>query len=151
MPKKIAVITGSKSDLPLVQEALEVYNKLDIDYSIDVISAHRHPDKLRQWCVDLGMKDTGVVIACAGMAAALPGFVASYVDIPVIGVALKGGVADGMDALLSIISTPKGMGLVCSGVGKSAMINAMITALEILALSDKDVKGKVSDIKQIYR
>ena len=92
-----------------------------------------------------------VVIAAAGMAAALPGFVASYVDIPVIGVALKGGLADGMDALFSIVSVPKGMGLASTGVGKSAMINAVIYTMQILALKDTDYATKMKGIKKKFR
>ena len=94
---------------------------------------------------------TEVVIACAGLAAALPGFIASYVDIPVIGVALKGGMLDGLDALFSIVSTPKGIGLVSSGVGKSAFINAIIFALEILALGDKKYSLKLKQVKAKFK
>jgi phosphoribosylaminoimidazole carboxylase PurE protein len=151
MENKIAIIAGSKSDLQILEAGLEILNKNKIPYSLDIISAHRNPQKLSAFCKQLEKKGIEVVIGCAGLAAALPGFVASLVDIPVIGVALEGGLMGGMDALMSIVSTPKGLGIASTGVGKNAFINAVIFALEIISLNDKKYKAKVQHIKNSFR
>ena len=147
----VAIVMGSKSDTEAVQPALEILKDLGIDYEVNTISAHRNPEKLRALCKQMGKDGIEVVIACAGKAAALPGFIASYVDIPVIGVALKGGLLDGVDALLSIISTPRGIGLVSSGVGLSAFINAQIAACEILALQYPFYREAYASLKKKYK
>jgi 5-(carboxyamino)imidazole ribonucleotide mutase len=151
MKDKIVVILGSKSDMESLKEGLDLLKSLKLNYSLDVISAHRHPEKLRQFCMDMEKNGATVVIACAGMAAALPGAVAAYVNIPVIGVAMKGGMLDGLDAVMSIVSIPKGLGVCCSGVGKSAFINAVILSLEILALKDKKYRSKLLELKNNFK
>ena len=151
MSEKIAVVLGSKSDVEKLKDGFNLLKSLKVPYKLEVISAHRNPDKLRNYCINLKKQNVGVVIACAGMAAALPGFIASYVDIPVIGVALKGGLLDGLDALFAMVSTPKGLGVVSSGVGKSAFINAIIFSLEILSLKDKKFLSKLKAIKAKFK
>ena len=147
MSGKITVIVGSKTDLVYLKKGLDALKKLKIRYSLDIISAHRNPEKLRKFCGEFEKRGVEVVIAGAGKAAALPGFIASYTDIPVIGVAFRGGLMDGMDALFSIVSAPKGLGLVCSGVGASAFINVLIFALQILSLKDKKFNKKLKSLK----
>jgi 5-(carboxyamino)imidazole ribonucleotide mutase len=150
--KKLLIILGSKTDLEILKEGLDILKELKIDYQLEIISAHRNPEKLRKLCQKIEKdKKTEAIIACAGKAAALPGFIASYVNIPVIGVALKGGLLDGLDALFSIVSVPKGIGLVCSGVGKSAFINAIIFALEILSLKDKKINSSLKILKNKFK
>lgn len=149
--KRIAIVLGSKSDLEKLKSGFDILGQLDIAYELQVISAHRNPDKLREYCKKIAKQDFGVVIACAGLAAALPGFMASYLDIPVIGVGLSGGLGDGLDSLFSIVSAPKGLGLVSSGIGESAFINAIIFSLEILALSDKKNLEKLEKLKERFR
>ena len=151
MDKKIAVILGSKSDLEELKAGFDMLKEFSIAYRLEVVSAHRNPEKLRKLCNELEKQGTEVVIACAGLAAALPGFVASYVNIPVIGVALKGGLLDGLDALMSIVSTPRGLGLVSSGVGKSAFVNSIIFALTIIALKDKKYLAKLKAVKEKFK
>ncbi|MCK9615694.1 MAG: AIR carboxylase family protein [Candidatus Omnitrophica bacterium] len=151
MDKKIAVILGSKSDLEELKAGFDILKEFSIGYRLEVVSAHRNPEKVRKLCHELQKQGTEVVIACAGLAAALPGFVASYVNIPVIGVALKGGLLDGLDALMSIVSTPRGLGLVSSGVGKSAFINSIIFALTIIALKDKKYLVKLKAVKEKFK
>jgi len=151
MKEKIAVILGSKNDLPVLDTGIKLLDELGIGYKLEVISAHRNPEKLRKVCQNLEKDGIEIVIGCAGKAAALPGFVASYVNIPVIGVGLKGGALDGMDALLSIVSTPAGLGLVSSGLGKSAFINAIIFSLEILSLKDKEYLPKLKALKSKFK
>lgn len=151
MKEQIAVILGSKSDVAKLEAGFELFKELSIPYKFEIISAHRNPDKLRDCCRKMESEGIEVVIAAAGMAAALPGFIASYVDIPVIGVALAGGLLDGLDALFSMVSTPKGLGLASTGVGKRAFINAIIFSLEILALKDKDYEPKLKAIKKKFK
>ncbi len=149
--KKIAVVLGSKSDLEELKAGFDLLDEFDIPYELKIISAHRNPDKLRRYCKTIEQERVGVVIACAGLAAALPGFMASYLDIPVIGVGLKGGLAGGLDSLFSIVSAPKGLGVVSSGLGKSAFINAVIFSLETLGLSDKESFSKLQKIKKKFK
>ena len=151
MEKKIAVVLGSKSDVDEVKAGIDLMEEFKIGYMFEIISAHRNPEKLRKFCEDIEKEGINVVIACAGMAAALPGFIASYVNIPVIGVALKGGLPGGLDALFSIISTPKGIGLASTGVGKSAVINAVIFSLEILSLNDKRYASILEQVKNKFK
>lgn len=151
MKEKIAIVLGSKTDYQELKDSIALLEKLSIDYRLEIISAHRNPEKLRKFCKDIEDHGVEVVVACAGCAAALPGFIASYVNIPVIGVALKGGILDGLDALFSIVSTPKGIGLVSSGVGKSAFINALIFSLEILSLRDKKYFSKLIMLKKKFK
>ena len=151
MEGKIAVVLGSKSDLEKLKDGFALLKELKIAYRLEIISAHRNPEKLRTLCSELEKKNFKVVIACAGMAAALPGFIASYVNIPVIGVALKGGLLDGLDALFSMVSTPKGLGVASTGVGKSAFINAIIFSLEIISQSDKAYTSKLKRSKDKFK
>ena len=151
MAGKIAVVLGSKSDLEKLKDGFALLKELKIAYRLEIISAHRNPEKLRKLCSELEKKNFKVVIACAGMAAALPGFIASYVNIPVIGVALKGGLLDGLDALFSMVSTPKGLGVASTGVGKSAFINAIIFSLEIISQSDKAYTSKLKRSKDKFK
>ena len=151
MKAKISIVLGSKNDIEKLKAGFDLLKSQKISYSLDVISAHRHPDKLTKYCKSLESNGAQVVIACAGMAAALPGFVASYVNIPVIGVGLKGGMMDGMDALFSMVSAPKGIGLVSTGLGSHAFINAIIVSLEILAISDKKYKTKLLAVKKKFK
>lgn len=151
MEPKIAVVLGSKSDLNELEDGINLLKELKINYKVDIISAHRNPEKLRSYCLQIEKEGVTVIIACAGMAAALAGFIASYVNIPVLGVAMKGGMLDGLDALVSMTSIPKGIGMACTGIGKSGFINAIIMALEILSLQDKDMQPKLQSLKEKFR
>ncbi len=151
MKEKIAIILGSKSDFEKLKQGMDILKELDIAHRLEVISAHRNPEKLRKFCQEMEREGIEVVIGCAGMAAALPGFIASYVNIPVIGVALEGGLLGGVDALFSMVSTPKGLGVASTGVGKSAFINAIIFALEILSLKDKEYASKLEVLKKKFK
>lgn len=151
MEEKIVIILGSKSDVDQIKLGLDILKEFKISYKLEIISAHRNPEKLRKLCLGIEKEGVEVVIACAGLAAALPGFVASYVNIPVIGVALKGGMLDGLDALLSIVSTPKGLGLATTGVGKSGFINAIIFSLQIISLKNKKYAVKLKKVKDKFK
>lgn len=150
MSKKIAIVLGSKSDKEKLKSGFELLDEFDIPYELKIISAHRNPDKLRKYCKKISKEGFRLAIACAGLAAALPGFMSSYLNIPVIGVGLKGGLMDGLDSLFSIVSAPKGIGLVSSGLGKAGFINAIIFGLQILSLSDKESCDKLKKIKKKF-
>ncbi len=149
--KKIVVLLGSKSDLPQVEEGLKIFQELGISYEVKVLSAHRNPNELRKYVKDVEKKGTKLIIACAGLSAALPGVVSSYVDIPVIGVPLYSKAFRGIDSLLSILQMPKGVPVACLTVGSAGMINAVILALRILSLSDKKMRKLLSKVKRKFK
>jgi len=125
----VTVIIGSENDKPLLEPMEEKLKELKIDYSINVYSAHRNLPELLEF---LKVNKTKVYITAAGLAAALPGVVASQVNKPVIGVPLSVGELKGIDALLSILQMPKGVPLATMGIGKQGLINAALFAARIL-------------------
>ncbi len=151
MKKKIVIILGSSSDRDKLKDGFSILEELKIPYDFYIISAHRNPDKLRRLCKKMEKNGTEAVIACAGLAAALGGFIASYVDIPVIGVPLKASDFNGLDSLLSIIQIPRGLGILSSGFDVRGFINALIFALEIVALGDKTYKRKLKQLKGKFK
>ncbi len=143
MGARIAVIIGSESDQDQIEKGLAILKELKISYETVIISCHRHGDRLRQYLAEI--KDSAqVVIAGAGMAAALPGIVASELrTIPVIGVAFPSEVLDGLDALFSIARMPKGIALTNTGIGKAGFNNACLSAASILTLNDPKLKQRL--------
>lgn len=129
---KVSIILGSESDREFAQHGAEVLANANVDYEIVVHSAHRDLNGLLKYLNK--MKSVKVIIAVAGMSAALPGIVASHVKIPVIGVPRDVGAFRGIDALLSMIQMPKGIPVATMGVGKAGMINAAKLALRILGV-----------------
>ncbi len=143
MSKKIAVIMGSKSDWPTMQEATNVLDKLKIDYHVEVVSAHRTPDKLMAFsesAVDNGYE---VIIAGAGGAAHLPGMVASKTRLPVLGVPVQSKALDGMDSLLSIVQMPRGVAVGTLAIGGAGAFNAGLMAAQILATADPFIAARI--------
>ena len=135
----VAVIMGSDSDLPVVAETLKIFDKFGIKYSVNIASAHRTAEFVKQ-CVDNAVANgVKTFIAVAGMSAALPGVVASETVLPVIGVPMEGKSLSGMDALFSIAQMPPSIPVACVSIGKAGAKNAAILALEILALNNKNV------------
>jgi 5-(carboxyamino)imidazole ribonucleotide mutase len=151
MNEKIAIVLGSKSDIAHLEQGIKLLNECRIPFALEVISAHRNPDKLRDFCKKIEKKGVEVVIACAGLSAALPGFVASYVDIPVIGVPLDAGNLGGIESLLSIVEVPRGIGVVSTGIGKKGFINALLFALKILSLSSREYKKKFNTLAKKFK
>ena len=131
---RVGIVVGSRSDIAAAERAMAVLGELVVDSEIRVISAHRAPDLLGRFIA--GAEDRGirVFIAIAGLAAHLPGVVASQTTRPVIGVPMAGGVSDGLDALLAIVQMPKGVPVATVGVGNGE--NAALLAAEILAVGD---------------
>lgn len=143
MTKKIAIIMGSESDLPIVEEALKILKDFSVGCDVKVLSAHRSPDLTSQYAKRAESNGIEVIIAAAGMAAALPGVIASHTNIPVIGIPIETKTFKGVDSLLSIVQMPGGIPVATMSVGKSGAKNAAIFALEILALKDKSIKRKL--------
>ena len=140
MTPLVSIIMGSTSDLPVMEKALEWLNSNEIPFEVNALSAHRTLDAVHEFASKAEERGVKVIIAAAGMAAALPGVIAASTALPVIGVPRK-GMLDGLDAMLSIIQMPPGIPV--ATVGVNASLNAAILAAEILALSDKAIAEKV--------
>jgi len=130
----VAVIMGSKSDAEAMQPALDTLKALGIEHEVNVISAHRTPEKARQYGLDARGRGIEVIIAAAGGAAHLPGVLASWTTLPVIGVPLVSGELKGIDALYSIVQMPAGIPVATVAIGKAGAKNAAYLAAEILGL-----------------
>ena len=138
----VGVVMGSKSDTEALQPALEILTQLGIDHEVNVISAHRTPEKARQYAQSARERGIEVIIAAAGMAAHLPGVLASWTTLPVIGVPLSGSELKGVDALYSIVQMPAGIPVACMAIGSAGAKNAAYLAAEILGLKhDKIIKA----------
>ena len=145
--KKVAVIMGSTSDLPVMQEAVEILQSFDIEVEIDIVSAHRTPEKLFDYGKNAHTRNIGVIIAGAGGAAHLPGMIASLSPLPVIGVPVKSSNSiDGWDSVLSILQMPGGVPV--ATVALNGAKNAGILAAQILGTSDEAVLNKILDYKE---
>jgi len=136
----VAVVMGSKSDTEALQPTLEVLKQLSIDYEVRVISAHRTPEKARQYGQEARGRGIEVIIAAAGGAAHLPGVLASWTTVPVIGVPLPGSDLKGVDALYSIVQMPAGIPVACVAIGKAGAKNAAFLAAEILGLQHDSIR-----------
>ncbi|WP_104697546.1 MULTISPECIES: 5-(carboxyamino)imidazole ribonucleotide mutase [unclassified Helicobacter] len=133
----VSIIMGSKSDYKIMQSAIEVLKQFNVTYEVIISSAHRSPDRTKQYVKEAEQKGAKVFIGAAGMAAHLAGAIASMTTKPVIGVPLSGGALDGLDALLSTVQMPSGMPVGTLAIGKAGAVNAAYLAIQILALSDK--------------
>jgi 5-(carboxyamino)imidazole ribonucleotide mutase len=139
MPK-VGVVMGSKSDTEAVQLTLDVLRELGIDYEVSVISAHRTPEKARQYGMTARNRGIEVIIAAAGGAAHLPGVLASWTTLPVIGVPLATSELKGIDALYSIVQMPAGMPVASVAIGTAGAKNAAYLAAEILGLKYDEIR-----------
>lgn len=146
--KKVGVVMGSDSDLPLLEDTFKTLKKFGIPYEGHVISAHRNPLKLHQWAETLIPNGFGVMIAAAGGAAHLPGVLASLTTLPVIGIPVPTGPLSGVDSLYSIVQMPSGIPVATVGAGLGGAVNAAILAAQILALSDESLAKKLIAYKQ---
>jgi len=144
---QVGIVFGSESDREVMSAAGKVLDDLGIRHEMVVASAHRTPEKVAEWVAALPGRGAKVVIAAAGMAAALPGTVAALTPMPVIGVPLDGSPLQGMDSLLSIVQMPPGVPVATVAIGKAGAKNAAVLAAQILALADEDVAAKVRDLK----
>ena len=144
----VSVIIGSQSDEEIMQSCIKYLDYFGISNEIKVLSAHRNPDALQEYLSQLEMRDTKIIIAAAGMAAHLPGVIASKTIVPVIGVPLPGSHLNGIDALYSIVQMPSGIPVATVAVGKAGATNAAVLAVEILALSDGDIANKLRTFRK---
>ncbi|NLJ92419.1 MAG: 5-(carboxyamino)imidazole ribonucleotide mutase [Aeromonadales bacterium] len=148
MQAKVAVIMGSKSDWPTMQGAAEIMDKLQVPYQVEVVSAHRTPDRLMEFSHTAVAKGYEVIIAGAGGAAHLPGMVASKTRLPVLGVPVQSRALNGMDSLLSIAQMPKGVAVGTMAIGEAGAFNAGLLACQILANSDAELAQRLDAFRQ---
>lgn len=141
--KFVSVIMGSKSDYEVMSECLKVLDNFGVRYEVLISSAHRSPQRTHDYIKDAESRGAQVFIGAAGMAAHLAGAIISQTTKPVIGVPLKGGILDGLDALLSTLQMPSSMPVATMAVGKAGAINAAYLAMQILSLNDENLAQKL--------
>ena len=147
MKPTVAIIMGSQSDLEVMQGAADMLKQFGVAHEMTIVSAHRTPERMRTYAMDAASKGIKVIIAGAGGAAHLPGMVASYTTLPVIGVPIKSSNSiDGWDSVLSILQMPSGVPV--ATVALNASRNAAILAIQILALQDDEISRKLSTYKE---
>ena len=143
--RKVGIIMGSDSDLPVVQKAIDMLKDLQIPFEVHVYSAHRTPDEARDFARSARENGFGVLIGAAGMAAHLAGAIAANTTLPVIGIPCKGPVLDGLDALLSTVQMPSGIPVATVAINGAA--NAALLAAQILAVSDQALADKLDELR----
>ncbi len=139
--KKVGIVMGSDSDLPIIKKATDTLKSLDIPFEVHIYSAHRTPDEARDFARSARDNGIGVIIAAAGMAAHLAGAIAANTTLPVIGIPCKGPNFDGIDALLSTVQMPSGIPV--ATVAVNGGVNAALLSAEILAVADADIAAKL--------
>ena len=147
MPK-IGVIIGSKTDESLIQPSLDLLERLGIEYEFLIMSAHRNPEKVREYAMEASGKGIEIIIAAAGAAAHLPGAIASWTTLPVIGVPLPTSELKGIDSLYSIVQMPAGVPVACVSIGTAGSKNAALLAAQILSLKYKEIKDAYEEYKR---
>ena len=139
--KKVGIIMGSDSDMPIIEKAVNVLKELQIPYEVHIYSAHRTPEQARDFSVNARKNGFGVIIAAAGMAAHLAGAIAANTALPVIGMPCKSSVLDGMDALLSTVQMPTGIPVATVAINGGA--NAALLAAQIIAVEDSELADRL--------
>ncbi len=144
MKAKVSIIMGSTSDYAVMEKAVKLLNEMKVPFELNALSAHRTPKQVEEYASSAKERGIEVIIAGAGMAAALPGVVAANTTLPVIGVPIK-GMLDGLDALLSMVQMPPGIPVATVGVNQA--MNAALLACQIIALHDEKVAERMEDYK----
>ena len=144
---KVAVLIGSESDRETMEAARQYFDYFQIEMDLRVMSAHRNPEEVSKFAISARSNGYHVLIGAAGMAAHLAGALKAHSTLPVIGVPLRGGVEDGMDALLSTVQMPKGVPVATMAIGKAGVINAAILTAEILSLNNPMLSEKLQEFK----
>lgn len=144
--KKVGIVMGSDSDLPIVQKAIDTLKSLEIPYEVHIYSAHRTPVEARDFAVNARSNGFGAIIAAAGMAAHLAGAIAANTTLPVVGIPCKGGAVDGLDALLSTVQMPTGIPVATVALNGGA--NAALLCAQMLAIEDADLAKKLDAKRQ---
>jgi phosphoribosylaminoimidazole carboxylase PurE protein len=145
---KVAVVLGSNSDYPMVEEAIGLLNEFGIAHELTIASAHRSPDRTHRYAATLEERGIQVAIACAGGAAHLAGVLASHTILPVIGVPIQSSPLQGLDALLSTCMMPAGVPVATMGIGKAGATNAALLAAQILARNDASLAQRLKEHKK---
>jgi len=148
MKNKVAILIGSETDRATLEAANKYYEYFDIDFEIKVLSAHRNPLEVHQFCEAAPSNGYKILVGSAGMAAHLAGAIKANSILPVIGVPLDGGVLTGLDSLLATVQMPKGVPVATMSVGKSGAINAAILCAEIFALNDEGLQSRLIEFKK---
>ena len=143
--KKVAVIMGSDSDLPIVEKAIDTLKDYGVPHEVHVYSAHRTPEEARAFALSARANGFGAIIAAAGMAAHLAGAIAANTTLPVIGIPVKSTVLDGVDALLSTVQMPSGIPVATVAIGGA--VNAALLCIEILAVTDETLESKLAQAR----
>jgi len=144
----VGIVIGSKTDEPLIQPALDILKQLDINYEFSILSAHRKPEQIRQYGLEAADRGVEVIIAAAGYAAHLPGALAGWTTLPVIGVPLPTSELKGIDSLYSIVQMPGGVPVACVGIGTSGAKNAALLAAQILGLKYEKIREAYKEYKK---
>ncbi len=144
----VGVIMGSKSDAETLQPALEILQQLGIEHEVNIISAHRTPEKAKQYAQSARERGIELIIAAAGLAAHLPGVLASWTTLPVIGIPISSGELKGVDALYSIVQMPAGIPVACMAIGKAGVKNAAYIAAAILGLKHDKIRKAYEKYRQ---
>ena len=139
--KKVGIVMGSDSDLPILRKTMDTLKSLDIPFECHIFSAHRTPEEARDFALNARKNGFGVMIAAAGMAAHLAGAIAANTTLPVIGIPCKGPVLDGLDALLSTVMMPSGIPV--ATVAVNGGVNAALLAAQILSVADSDLADRL--------
>ena len=145
---QVGIVIGSKTDRDIVKSTTNMLEQLGIDYEVSVISGHRNPEKLREYGLKAEEQGFEVIIAAAGKAAHLPGILASWTTLPVIGVPLAAGELNGIDSLLSIVQMPAGVPVACVGIGTSGAQNAALLAAQILGMKYEEIREAYQEYKE---
>lgn len=143
--QKAAVVMGSDSDFAVVKKCIAILKEFGVEYEVLICSAHRTPDNAAEYAKTAEEKGIGVIIAAAGKAAHLPGVMAAYTPIPVIGIPMKSSALDGLDSLLSIVQMPSGVPVACVAIDGAE--NAALLALQILSISNRELREKIKEYK----
>lgn len=146
MTPRVSIIMGSTSDMPIMESACKFFDEMEIPFEVNALSAHRTPDEVVEFAKNAHTRGIEVIIAGAGMAAALPGVIAAETPLPVIGVPIKGSVLEGLDATFAIMQMPPGIPV--ATVAINGALNAAVLAMQIMANGDKVLQEKVVAYKQ---
>ncbi len=144
--KKVAIIMGSDSDLPVLEKSIQTLKDFGVPYEVHIFSAHRTPVEAKEFSENARKNGFGVIIAAAGMAAHLAGAIAANTTLPVIGIPIKSTTLDGIDALLSTVQMPSGIPV--STVAINGAVNAALLSIEILAVYDEELEKKLFDFRK---
>jgi len=145
---KVAIVLGSDSDYPVIQDMLKRLNDFNIEHEVTISSAHRSPGRTQQYAEGLENRGVRVCIACAGAAAHLAGVIAAHTIVPVIGVPIDSSPLNGLDSLLSTSMMPAGVPVATMGIGKAGASNAAVLAVQILALTDPSLVERLHNYKK---